>query len=103
MPVKRADKLIVLQALPKHSWVSDIQGAFSVGVLVEFLNLWGLLFETVLQPDVEVCTFGIFHVLESTQPSQHMRDSFNDLFNSSHVTIFGTLGLPAGVISLCGL
>jgi hypothetical protein len=103
VPAKRAHKLTVLQALTNHSWISDIQGAFSVGVLVEFLNLWGLLFKIVLQPAVEVCTVGVFHVLEFTQPSQHMRDSFKDLFSSGHVTVFGTLGLPAGVISLCGL
>jgi hypothetical protein len=67
------------------------------------LNLWGLLSEIVLPSHVKVCLVGVFHVLEFTQPIQHIRDSFKDLFNTSHVTVFRTLGLPAGIISLCGL
>ena len=93
----------MLQVLTNHSWISDIQGAFSVGVLVEFLNLWGLLFKIVLQPDVEVCTVGVFHVLEFTQPSQHMRDSFKVPSNFGLVNTSRSPGCKESGGSLFGL
>lgn len=66
------------------------------------MNLWGLLSEIVLPSDVKVCLVGVFHVLEFTQDVGVLVE-FKDLFNSSHVTVFRTLGLPVGIISLCGL
>jgi hypothetical protein len=34
-------------------WVSGIKGALSVGVLIEYLQLWDLLSEVELQPETE--------------------------------------------------
>ena len=35
------------------NWVSDIRGALSVQVLVEYLQLWNLVDEINLQPDTD--------------------------------------------------
>lgn len=93
----------MLQVLTNHSYISDIQGALSVEVLVEFLNLWGLFFEILLQPDVEVCTISVFHVMEFTHPSQHMKDSFKGIFNSGHVYLEHLGSQPVSFLSVnCG-
>jgi hypothetical protein len=43
----------VYETLTERKWVSDIKGAFTLDVLVEFLSLWDLLAEKVLRPVVE--------------------------------------------------
>ena len=43
----------VYEALTNRMWVTDIKGALSLNILVEYLGLWDLLAERVLQPDVE--------------------------------------------------
>jgi len=43
----------VCDALTEQSWISDIQGTLNVTVIVEFLDLWNLLSEVELQPEVE--------------------------------------------------
>jgi hypothetical protein len=47
---RTANKLTVLEALTGHSWVNDMQGALSVGALVDYLNLWDTLSQVMLQP-----------------------------------------------------
>ena len=49
----RAKKRTVYDALTDGRWVADIRGARTVGVLTEFLDLWDLLAEVVLQPEVD--------------------------------------------------
>ena len=49
----RAKKRIVHEALTDMKWVADIRGALTVAVLTEYLDLWDLLAEVVLQPEVE--------------------------------------------------
>lgn len=34
-------------------WILDIKGALTVGALVDYLHLWELISEMVLQPDIE--------------------------------------------------
>ena len=34
-------------------WLGDIQGHYSVAVLSEYLDVWDLIQEVVLQPNVE--------------------------------------------------
>jgi hypothetical protein len=53
IPKRIANRRTVLEALANRKWISDIKGALSVGVLVDYLNLWELLSEIVLQPEVE--------------------------------------------------
>lgn len=43
----------VIEALTDHSWISDIQGALTVVVIMEFLKLWDLLSEVALHPGVK--------------------------------------------------
>jgi len=49
----RARKKTVFYAFTGRSWISDIKGALTVPVLVEYLHLWELLSTVVLQPEVE--------------------------------------------------
>jgi len=49
----RARKRSVYDAITGGKWVSDIRGALSVPVLIEYLHLWGLLSNVVLHPEVE--------------------------------------------------
>jgi len=49
----RARKRTVYDALNDGKWISDIKGALSVPVLVEYLHLWDILSNVVLQPEVE--------------------------------------------------
>lgn len=49
----RARKRTVHDALTNQQWISDIQGALTLAILMEYLLLWDLLSEVVLQPDVE--------------------------------------------------
>jgi hypothetical protein len=53
IPKRKAKSYTVQEALNKHAWVLDFVGALLVGVMVEYLQLWDLLQEVVLQPKVE--------------------------------------------------
>jgi len=48
---KKANR--VKEALSNNMWLGDIQGHYSVAVLSEYLDVWDLIQEVVLQPDVE--------------------------------------------------
>ena len=53
VPKRRAKKCTVLEDLTDNTWIGDLQGALSVGVLTEFLNLWDILSQVTLQPQLE--------------------------------------------------
>ena len=53
IPKRIANKRTVLKALTNRKWISDIKGVLSFGALVDYLNLWEILSEIVLQPEVE--------------------------------------------------
>ena len=53
IPKRKANKRTVLEALTNRSWISDIQGALSVGALVDYVNLWDMLDSVELQPGTE--------------------------------------------------
>jgi hypothetical protein len=46
-------KRTVSDALTYLRWVADIRGTLTVAVSTEYLDLWDLLTEVVLQPDIE--------------------------------------------------
>jgi lipopolysaccharide/colanic/teichoic acid biosynthesis glycosyltransferase len=46
---RRVNKRTVKEALIEHTWISDITGALTVGVLAECLQLWNILGEVELQ------------------------------------------------------
>jgi hypothetical protein len=52
IPKRTANRHTVEQALTDCSWVLDIRGDMSVEVIVEFLNLWNLLYDFQLQTEV---------------------------------------------------
>ena len=53
VPKRRVKKRTVQEALMDNQWVQDIQGHHSVEVLSEFLDIWDLVQETLLLPEVE--------------------------------------------------
>jgi len=49
----RAKGRTVFYALNNRRWVSDLKGALTVNVLLEYLQLWELLDNVELQPNIE--------------------------------------------------
>ena len=41
------------QALANRTWILDIKGALTIGVIMEYFQLWDLLYDFELQPEVE--------------------------------------------------
>lgn len=50
---RRINQRKVQEALTDNAWARDIQGALTVGVINEYLALWNLISEVVLQPEVD--------------------------------------------------
>lgn len=55
VPKRRASRRTVLEALTDNAWVHDIQGALTVGIFTDYLQLWDLLSDVELQPQVDDC------------------------------------------------
>jgi hypothetical protein len=53
IPKQKVRKRTVLEALTNQSWISDIQGGLTVGVISEYLTLWDLVDSVQLWPKVE--------------------------------------------------
>jgi hypothetical protein len=53
VPKWRANSQKVLEALIDLTWVSDLQGPLNVGILAECLDLWDLVVQMNLQPEVD--------------------------------------------------
>jgi hypothetical protein len=51
IPKRAAKQRTVAQGLADHKWVSDIKGALTYQVLVEYLHLWNLIEGVVIRPD----------------------------------------------------
>lgn len=49
----RAKKRTVHEAITGRKWISDIRGALTVEVLTEYLGLWDILSDVMLQPELE--------------------------------------------------
>jgi hypothetical protein len=75
----RARKRTVHDALTNQQWISDIQGALTLAVLMEYLLLWDLLPEVDLQPDVED-----IHIWQFSPSGQYSaKSAYEALFNES--------------------
>ena len=53
VPKRIVSKRTVREALTNRRWVSDIKGALTWGVLVDYLHLWNAIADVVLQPNSE--------------------------------------------------
>lgn len=53
IPIRRVKQCTVHEALTERSWVFYVKGALTVGVIVDFLHLWEVLYNFELEPDVE--------------------------------------------------
>jgi len=49
VPKRRIKRRKVLEALTNPSWVSELQGALTAGVINEFLGLWDVISAVILQ------------------------------------------------------
>jgi hypothetical protein len=52
VPKRRVNERTVLDALTNQTWISDIQGALTVGVISEYLALWDIVTSVQLRPEV---------------------------------------------------
>jgi hypothetical protein len=52
VPKRRINNRTVHEALTAGQWVSDIQGALTIGVITEFLHIWGMIINTELQQGI---------------------------------------------------
>jgi hypothetical protein len=52
IPKRIVNSRTVIEALTNRKWIADIKGALSVGVLIDYLQLWEMLSAIELQPGV---------------------------------------------------
>uniref|UniRef100_K3ZCK4 Uncharacterized protein n=1 Tax=Setaria italica TaxID=4555 RepID=K3ZCK4_SETIT len=83
VPKRRVKRRTVQETLLNYYWLQDIQGHYSVAVLAEFLDIWDLVQEVVLQPEVE----------DNSPPNQLMRHSSMEQFLYNRAKLSGALGL----------
>jgi hypothetical protein len=53
IPKRRVNKRTVLDALSNETWISDIQGALTVGVISEYFVVWDIITSVQLRTEVE--------------------------------------------------
>ena len=102
IPKRRVNKRTVLDALSNQTWISDIQGALTVGVISEYLALWDIVTSVQLRPEVNNAHFFVSPPMGSTQPRQPMRVFSLGRRLLSRTTEFGKPRLLQRPSSLCG-
>jgi hypothetical protein len=50
---RKRQQRMVETALQNHAWVSDIQGNLTIDIIVDYIQLWGLINELQLLPEVD--------------------------------------------------
>jgi hypothetical protein len=76
----------VKKALMNCAWISDIQRALTIEIIAEYIQLWDLLYEFQLQPDVEDS-----HIWRlSTDGQYSAKSGYDNLFLSA--TLFKPCG-----------
>jgi hypothetical protein len=73
IPKRIVNNRSVLEALTNRKWISDIKGALSGRAIVDYLQLWDLLSEVVLQPEVVIMkhSYPAFSREKSSKYVQH--------------------------------
>jgi hypothetical protein len=79
IPKRRVNKCTVQETLSGHKWISDIRGALTVGVLVEYLHLWNILYEIELQREKEDIHFWRF----ATNGKFSVKSAYEGFFRGS--------------------
>jgi hypothetical protein len=98
IPKRKAKRRTVRDALTNRAWISDLQGARIVGVVVDFFYLWNFSCSRRLRID----TCGVSPPMDNTRLSWLMKVSFWDLLFLDHGKGSGNLGRHPNVASLCG-
>jgi hypothetical protein len=75
IPKRRVHKRTVLEALSNHSWISDIQGTLTVGVITDYLSLWDLIHSIQLRQYVADTHVFVLLPMAIIQQRQHMKAS----------------------------
>jgi len=101
-PKRRANKWTVLEALMDQKWISYVQGALSVDVIVEFLELWDIISEVELQPGVEDSHIWRFSLCGQYTAKSAYDRFFQGAIKLNHMRGFGKLGHQANAASFCG-
>ena len=99
---RKANRRTVFEALTSNAWVSDIQGAITVGVISEFLGLWDIFTEVCLQPVVEDS-----HILRlSSNGLYSAQSAYTGLLQGTVIFSlgkeYGNLGLHVNASFSCG-
>jgi hypothetical protein len=79
IPKRIVNNRTVNEALTNRKWIADIKGALSVGVLIDYLQLWEMLSAIELQPGVE--DRHIFSIVPDGMYSA--KSAYNGLFMGS--------------------
>ena len=101
-PKRAVKQQTVAQALHNRRWVSDIKGALTVEVLVEYLQIWDLVDDFNLHQDIPIIISGGLRglvLIQANQPTGHflLGPSFLHLGSG-----FGNLGALSVANSLFG-
>jgi len=89
-------------ALNNRTWTSDIKGALTVGVMVDYFHLWDVLADFHLQPDVEDRHIWRFSSDGQYSAKTAYKGFLWGLYLLSHGKEFGRLGHHPNAVSLFG-
>jgi hypothetical protein len=96
-------KRTVLDVVSDMRWVSDIKGAFTVDVLAEYLGVWDMISQLVLQPEVQNTHIWCFSASGKYSAKSAYEACSSDTFNSTLGKGFGKAGPRASVNFSYGL
>jgi hypothetical protein len=102
IPNKKINKRTVQEALTENRWALDIQGAITVGVLVEYLQLWEVLQIVELKPGVQDSHFWRFTENRKYSAKAAYEAFFGVQFSLSPMKGFGKAGRLLNADTLFG-
>jgi hypothetical protein len=76
IPKRRRQKTYCARTLLNHAWTLDIQGALTIGIIVDYIQVWDLLIDFQLQSEVED-----YHIWRMATNGQYSaKSSYDSLF-----------------------